>query len=323
MNDYINLEEYPVKDILQILLKDKTTGKNIIFATDNYAAYGDGYGEQDEITVEKLKEFDGLELQPRVLKSLEAQKLRTKVKAEVMTPSWVVCKMNAHCDEEWFGRPDVFETTNEMDWQPVEGRIVFPEKKNWKAYVDLRRIEITCGEAPYVVSRYDTTTGEMLPISRRVGFLDRKIRVVNENAETEEEWLKWVTRAYESSYGYEWQGDNLLIARINLVNTFADYMEARWNRKPAKAELRKICNVIVWNFWQMDAFTCTVPYGVPEKEENEDICIDEAGDDWLSAFGEPETTEPKNITPVCVIRDWREYSGGKAHKFTEIKERHR
>ena len=34
MNELIELNKYPVKEVLPLLLKDKTTGKNIVFATD-------------------------------------------------------------------------------------------------------------------------------------------------------------------------------------------------------------------------------------------------------------------------------------------------
>ena len=81
--------------------------------------------------------------------------------------------------------------------------------------MDVKRLEITCGEAPYLVSRYDTVTGRTIPISERVGLLDRKLRVVHENTGTEAEWKKWARRAVESVYGYEFQGDNLLLAREN------------------------------------------------------------------------------------------------------------
>ena len=37
--ELINIKEYPVKNMLSALLKDKTTKKNIIFATDAYAYY--------------------------------------------------------------------------------------------------------------------------------------------------------------------------------------------------------------------------------------------------------------------------------------------
>ena len=42
------------------------------------------------------------------------------------------------------------------------------------------------------------------------------------------EWLKWALRAFQSVYGYEYQGDNLLIARINILMTFVEYLDYRW-----------------------------------------------------------------------------------------------
>ena len=36
---------------------------------------------------------------------------------------------------------------------------------------------------------------------------------------------------FQSVYGYEYQGDNLLIARMNLLYTLADYIEAKWHRQ--------------------------------------------------------------------------------------------
>ena len=310
MNTLIDINAYPVADVLDILLQDKTTEENIIFATDSYAACGSEYAEKSHITKEKLLAMDTLELQPRVLKSLEAQKLRTRVKAEVMTPSWIVCKMNDHCDEEWFGRPNVFTVLNGKEWTAAEGAVTFPEGRSWQEYVDCRKIEITCGEAPYIVSRYDVTTGELIPVEKRVGFLDRKLRIVHENASTEEEWHKWTRRAFQSSYGYEWQGDNLLIARINLLLTYAEYMEYSLHRQPTENELQSIANVIVWNLWQMDAFTCTIPYAEPQKEQEIKLFYDE--------FDAPS----ENEKPICCIRDWRETGeGGKKHQFTEIKEK--
>lgn len=37
-------------------------------------------------------------------------------------------------------------------------------------------------------------------------------------------------------------------------------MQDRWDRVPTDTELRKIANVIVWNLWQMDGMTGTVPF---------------------------------------------------------------
>lgn len=92
--------------------------------------------------------------------------------------------------------------------------------KTWKEYVDAKRLEISCGEAPYIVSFYDAVSGKEIPLSNRIGLLDRKLRVVNENATSDEDWNIWALRALESVYGYEFQGDNLILARINVFASF-------------------------------------------------------------------------------------------------------
>ena len=295
MNNMIQIQKYPVKNVLSALLKDQTTGKNIVFATNEYTIDGHSISEEDQITVDILAELGENAIQPRVTKSLEQQVTRTRKKAEVFTPSWICNKMNNHCDTEWFGRENVFNVENEQTWEPTTKPIKFKKKKDWQAYVDSKRLEITCGEAPYIVSRYDTTTAEPIPIKRRIGILDRKMRIINENVDDEKEWLKWTLRAFESVYGYEFQGDNLLIARINLLMTFVEYLKNRWDRKPTDAELKKVVNIITWNLWQMDGITGTVPFGKP-KEENHQINFF----DYMQGIND---TEPEEMD--CVIYDWR------------------
>ena len=41
-------------EVMDKLLLDHTTHKNILWCTDNYAHLGEGYAETDEITVEKI-----------------------------------------------------------------------------------------------------------------------------------------------------------------------------------------------------------------------------------------------------------------------------
>ena len=64
--ELINIKEYPVKNMLSALLKDKTTKKNIIFATDAYADYD--VDAKKQITEQILLGFGALAIQPRVLK---------------------------------------------------------------------------------------------------------------------------------------------------------------------------------------------------------------------------------------------------------------
>ena len=300
----IKLNEHPVAPVLDILLKDQTTGKNIIFATNEYP-FAD---ERDEITAELVNGAFFNEFQPRVEKAKANQAARTKEKAEVFTPSWICNKMNNHCDEEWFGRKNVFNTELNNSWEVNKEKVEFPEGKNWKDYVLSKRLEITCGEAPYIVSRYDTTSGELIEINRRIGILDRKLRVVTENAKDEKEWREWVYKAFQSVYGFEFQGDNLLIARINLLCTFAEYMKAVWGKKPTKKQLKKVADIVSWNFWQMDGLTQLIPY------EKKPIDSEYYYTFFDSAFYE-EPEEKRKIE--CEIKDWET---NRIIKFSDIKD---
>lgn len=289
MTDLIEIDKYPVRDVLSLLLKDKTTGTNIIFATDTYSGYG--YAEHDYMTETAVLGFSSCDIQPRVFKTQSEQNERTRKKAEVFTPAWVCNMMTGNFDSDWFGFEEVFNRQVNQGWITKTEKIKFPENKNWKMYVDSRRLEITCGEAPYIVSRYDATTGEIIPVNERIGILDRKLRVVSENTVTEDEWMKWVVRAYQSVYGYEFQGDNLLIARVNLLLSFSEYLEYNWHRKATKPELRKIANIIVWNIWQMDGLSDTVPAFILND------CVQ------MTFF--EEKSEEHNEVIFCKVKDWR------------------
>lgn len=156
---------------------------HIYWATDMYEHKGKCFGFFDEIEIASVTGKYRTLIRPRADKSKEEQLRRTRDKAEVFTPSWVCNAQNNLIDEAWFGRKDVFNTVNERDhtWQATEGKIEFPEGKTWQQYVYDTRLEMACGEAPYLVSLYDTTTGETIPIHQRIGLLDRKLRVVGEN----------------------------------------------------------------------------------------------------------------------------------------------
>lgn len=259
----------PLIKQLPLLVIDHSTGKNIVWATDTYSSYGSYYKANRQMfpdfNINLIQ--DGI-LLPRVQKTKEQQQSRTKDKAEVFTPSWICNKMNNHCDEDWFKTKDIFNTEVENEdgthtWVVTAYSIPFKNRTAWQKYVNSKRIEITCGEAPYIVSRYDTTSGEIIPIKERIGILDRKLRVVNENTDTEVNWLKWVQNAYKSVYGFEYQGDNLFFARVNLVQTFIDYYEDRFGKKPTNLQVKKIAEIVSWNFWQMDGLKDIVPFGIP------------------------------------------------------------
>ena len=280
--------------LLNILLFDRTTRCNIIWGTSDYEDYGAEYKAQYPINIHLITGENKNIIQPRIYKEKTSQLGRTKAKAEVFTPSWMCNEQNNLVDREWFDREDVFNVQSYKQWTATTQPIEFPSKrgKRWTDYVDAKRLEITCGEAPYLVSRYDTVTGEPISIGSRIGLLDRKLRVVSENTETYDEWMKWAVRSFESIYGFEYQGDNLLLARENLLYTFIEYFEDKFGKKPTLEELKPIALIISWNIWQMDGLKHTVPFAtITEQCQQMNMC------DFLD-----EThAEPC----FCKIRDWR------------------
>lgn len=293
-------------EVLATLLRDHTTSKNIFWATHDYEALGSEYDYHAEILPYLITGEHGMVIRPRVLKSKENQTDRSKDMAEVFTPSWICNAQNNLVDEAWFGRKDVFNTEYSANhtWQSTTDKIVFPKDKTWKDYVRATRMEMTCGEAPYLVSRYDATTGEPIPLKERIGLLDRKLRVVGENTDSSGEWLDWAQEAYQHTYGYEWQGDNLLLAREALLYTFIEYYQAKFGKAPLIKSINYIAYIISWNLWQMDGLKGVVPEscknGITEKvptlfgdEEQEINCVGCQQDDMRRHNG-----------LYCLIRDW-------------------
>lgn len=280
------------KKIIETLLIDRTTNRNIIWGTDDYEILGREYDSHYPILYSLITGKNSNVIQPRILKTKESQGKRTKGKAEVFTPSWVCNAQNNLVDNAWFGSENIFNREIEKGWETNIEKIKFPDKKNktWQKYVDEKRLEITCGEAPYLVSRYDTVSGEALELKDRIGMLDRKMRVVRENTDSDTEWLKWSERAFQSVYGFEFQGDSLLIARENLLASYCDYMEEKLNRHPTEKELLNIAKIISWNLWQMDGLTYTIPY----EEAVEPI-------EQITLFDFQE----KDKKSLCIIKDWR------------------
>lgn len=303
-------------ELLDILLKDHSSGKNIIWATDNYSSRGCGYQSYDYITVQSVTGYNGNVVKPRVEKSKKEQTERIKQKAEVFTPSWICNKQNNLVDNAWFGEDFVFNTEYEKTWTATKGKIRFPTPtgKTWQDYVLDTRLEITCGEAPYLASRYDTVSGEYISVESRIGLLDRKLRVVSENTDFEEDWLKWATVAFQNIYGFDWQGDNVLLARENLLFTFADYYQAKFRTSTTVEMLREIAKILSWNIWQMDGLKFVIPDSCKELEEIQ-----------LSMFDDETKKEPcpgctkndpyKHTGIYCKIKDWK---ANKTVKFVSL-----
>lgn len=254
--------------LLKILLKDRTTNKSIVWATRSYEFLGRGFRSRDAITVAKVTGGYNI-IQPRSKKSKSEQKYRTKLRAEIYTPVWLVEKQNNYAENAL-------------------------QVHNFERYIDAKWLEITCGEAPYMVTRYDTVTGNEIPIEKRVGFVDRKLQRISQEVCDEETFFQWVVRAYQASYGYEYQGDSLLIARENLLATFEDYYFDKFRIVPTLEKKIQIANIISYNVFQMDGLAKTTPFSttIPKTIQ-------------LDLFEDIEVQEDRPKPKKAKIKNWK------------------
>ena len=242
--DKVNIFENNLRDkmspIFNILLIDRTKStkrciKNIIWANENYIKYdAEKYSATSEIKIELITGEYANIIQPRVLKAAQLQKKRTRTIAEVFTPMEILKQQNDEIDKNYHN--DNLETYTKRTW-----------------------IEITCGEAPYIATRYNVITGKLIDLDERVGFLDRKLRKINKECNIKDKWKELVREAYKTSYGFEWNGDSLLLARENLLYTYFDYYDDKWNEEPPLEEIEEIAIIISYNIFQMDGLKCIIP----------------------------------------------------------------
>ncbi|PAK21290.1 hypothetical protein CJJ23_02870 [Mycoplasmopsis agassizii] len=287
----------------EILLIDHTTKKNIIWANKNYEKYGWKYNEESEIRPELLIVGSKEIIQPRVYKNKEIKNNRTKQMAEVFTPSWICNKQNNLIDNEFFGYKNSFNHETENGWTKTK-KVDF-KNKNWKEYIDLERLEITCGEAPYLTSRYDSVTGEIIKPLDRIGLLDRKLRVIFENVDTDKDFLKYSFLALKRTYGFDFQGDNVLLARNNLLQTFVEFYIEKFSKKPTLASLKKAAKIISWNIFQMDGLKYVVPFSCNRNKIIQDSLFGDPVEEIIFCLGCMRNDSHKHKGQYAKIKDWR------------------
>ena len=288
--------------LVAILLADRSSGAFIRWACNAYTTHGESYAADQEIYPHQVHL-----IQERTRKTQEEQRDRTKKSAEVFTPAWLCNAMINARDAVYFGREEVFNRMEAPSWTPTRKTIDFPTTASgrrlaWERYIDARCLEITCGEAPFLVSRYDAADGRPIPLAERIGILDRKLRIIGEHTCTAEDWFHWAKRALESAYAYEYQGDSLFLARLNLFLSISEYHRHLWKRPLNRHQQEEVARILSWNLWQMDGLTATTPF-VTKQGKPEDSLFD------FYAI----TAERRPLRSL--IRDWR---GKKTIRFSEL-----
>ena len=182
------------------------------------------------------------EVMPRYMKEAGEQKSRTAKKAEVFTPVSIVKKMEDSLDKDFNG--------------------------SLGDYIKKTVLEVTCGEAPFLTTRYDAATGEEIPVRERTGYLDRKLLCVPEEV-GKEGFLECATEALKAVYGYEWQYDSLFLARRNLLMTTLENYYDRFGEDPAYEQVSLWATIISYNVLRMDGVSMCLPEtNIPAKVMN-------------------------------------------------------
>lgn len=213
--------QYPLKSIVKSLVLDKNSGSRIVFGTDIYSSFGEHFGQADTLNASVLAEIN---LQP----GINRRYLMDFVSSEQ-------CK----------AANDAYDDASDISGE-----------SGWYEYIETITVEKDCGEAPYTISRYDASTGEIIPIDKRFGVLDRKMMRINNKAASIEGWQELTETAFKSTYGCEQRGDLLVIARINMLMSYVDYYMEKWKCEPELFRLRSIANILCWNFWQNSDDDC-------------------------------------------------------------------
>lgn len=276
-----DLERYAKNGVLDVLLKDYSTGKNIVWATSAYINRGIGYEPESEITPDAISKSNLGVIKTRAEKAAEEQASLTKSFAEVFTPTWV-CKYMI--DEVESANALILDSMNSI--------------QDKRKYIRTISLEITCGEAPFITNRYDAADGIYIPIEKRIGILDRKLRMVQEIATSFDTWKKWALEALRSVYGYEYQGDNLLITRINALRAVEEAAQVA-GYSLVTATLKRFAEAISHNFFQMDGLTYCVPFKALDESYYQPTLFD-----FLSTEEDNEETADRDPVFAKII-NWQ------------------
>ena len=293
--DGIFLQQLPLC-ILEILIYDQTSKKNIIWANTENLSKGSEFKRDSHINIKYFDKNYSEIIISRHQKDSEDKRNRSRNNAEVYTSEKTCYLQNNLIDDEWFNGKNPFDMNSDYDLN----------EEDFEEYIMDTRLEIACGEAPYLVNRYDVVSGNFKKdITKREGLLDRKLLFVNKFTNSKDEWMKWAKLSFENIYGYEFQGDSLLIARYNLLLSFLEFFYDKFEDFPSLDDILQISEIISWNIWQMDGIKYVIPFSCKDSKV---VGLDLFGNKITEkgCDGCKNQDNSKHNGKYCKIKDWKE-----------------
>ena len=125
-----------------------------------------------------------------------------------------------------------------------------------------------------------------------------------ENTETKEEWVEWAKIAVQNIYGYDWQGDNVFLARENVLISTAEHYEYRFNEKMPVDLLKEFAEIVSWNIWQMDGLKFVIPNSCKAEVDNQ-LTLFEMKKEEEECEGCRTNNCFRHTGMYCLIMDWQ------------------
>lgn len=291
-------------NILNILLFDRSASKDLVWATSMYKLHGDLYKKEGYIT-------------PKLISG----KMKNLIKPSANRKSNEIDRVKLIFDS-W--RFDVDNDDNygfKFDYNNVfgEGLEEYFNKYKEDDFINKKILVMECEEGTCFVNRYNLETKEIVEPFKRNGIMDKKLNIINQKTDDENEWYNMVLLAYKNVYGFEYRGDNVLLTRENLLHGFVDNYKYKFGKKPSVERVTEIAKIISWNIWQMDALKFVIPHScINVKKENFQLSIFEEENETLSGnwcLGCRLDEHTKHNGTYCKIKDWET---GKIIKFVNL-----
>lgn len=290
-------------NILNIILFDRSASRDLVFATSMYKIHGELYKEDGYITPKLIS---------GKMKNLIKPKINKKPsdidRVKLIFDSW---RFNVDNDKHNFK----FDCNNVFGDELGSCLNV----EDWKNSISKKILIMECEEATCLVTRYNLETKEVIEPFKRRGILDKRLNLINQNINDEKEWYDMVLVAYKSIYGFDYRGDNVLLARENLLHDFVDNYRYKFYKDPSEEQLIEVAKIVSWNIWQMDALKFVIPFScINIRKEDFQLSIFEDENEALTGnwcMGCRFDDFKKHNGTYCKIKDW---DSGKIIKFVDL-----
>lgn len=159
-------------------------------------------------------------------------------------------------------------------------------------------MEADCAEGFTLATVYAPASGRILPVNERTGFIDIKLNLISRLCDSPDAWIILARYAVGSCYGFEVNGDNLFLTRINVLSSILDFFKNKFDSPLNFQEVEEFANIISWNIFQLDGYTHSIPHFILKDKSIAYAPIVEPSDSKHSAVPHIYDWERKGVSQL-------------------------